>query len=437
MGAQIFGQWIKPLKLSAFDSNTGTLLLILPSEFAANWVRDRYAERLLLAWKTHCPEVRNLALQAQSGAAKIAQASPLNGANAVVTPSQHNIAPESKFRLDLDPRMTFDQFVAGHSNVLALNAAQRTAAAEKPLFCPLYLQSSTGQGKSHLMHAIGHAFREEFPASTIIYMSAERFMIEFVSAMRRNEGMEFKASLREADLLMIDDIQFIVGKNSTQEEFLHTVDSLISQGKRVVVAADRPPQALDGVDQRLLSRLSMGLVADIQSAGLELRRDILKHRLATMPHQQVSEEVVEFLARTISRNLRELEGGLNKLLAYAQLTGREISRELAEEQLSDILSACRRRITIDEIQRTVCEYYRLDRNEMSSKRRARAVARPRQVAMYLAKVMTPRSYPEIGRKFGGRDHSTVIHAVKLVEQLRGEDSEMDNDVRMLLRQLES
>jgi chromosomal replication initiator protein len=433
MGAQIFGQWIKPIKLSVFDTDTGIMLLVLPSEFGANWVRDRYSERLLLAWKAHHPAVTALTFQAQSGAAKIAQISNANGAAA----NSQYVVPESKFRLDLDPRMTFDLFIAGHSNVLALNAAQRTAAAEKPLFSPLYLQSSTGQGKTHLMHAIGHAFREEFPSSTIIYMSAERFMIEFVSAMRRNEGMEFKASLREADLLMIDDIQFIVGKNSTQEEFLHTVDSLISQGKRVVVAADRPPQALDGVDQRLLSRLSMGLVADIQSAGLELRRDILKHRLSTMPHQHVSEEVVEFLARTISRNLRELEGGLNKLLAYSQLTGREISRELAEEQLSDILSACRRRITIDEIQRTVCEYYRLDRNEMSSKRRARAVARPRQVAMYLAKVMTPRSYPEIGRKFGGRDHSTVIHAVKLVEHLRGEDSEMDNDVRMLLRQLES
>jgi chromosomal replication initiator protein len=434
LGAQIFGQWIKPIKLSAFDSDKGMLHLELPSEFAAAWVRDRYAERLLLAWKAYNPAISGLTFQAQSGSAKIV---PITHGNGTAPQGAHKIIPESKFRLDLDPRMTFDQFIAGHSNVLALNAAQRTAAAEKPLFSPLYLQSSTGQGKTHLMHAIGHAFREEFPSATIIYMSAERFMIEFVSAMRRNEGMEFKASLREADLLMIDDIQFIVGKNSTQEEFLHTVDSLISQGKRVVVAADRPPQALDGVDQRLLSRLSMGLVADIQSAGLELRRDILKHRLATMPHQHVSEEVVDFLARTISRNLRELEGGLNKLLAYAQLTGREISRELAEEQLSDILSACRRRITIDEIQRTVCEYYRLDRNEMSSKRRARAVARPRQVAMYLAKVMTPRSYPEIGRKFGGRDHSTVIHAVKLVEHLRGEDSEMDNDVRMLLRQLES
>ncbi len=434
LGAQIYGQWIKPISLSRFDVESGALQLELPSEFAANWVRDRYADRLLLAWKANHPAVEEISFAAKPGAAQIAKVKQsgtpeMGGQNA---PEQRR-----RFRLDLDPRMTFAEFIPGHSNILALNAAQRMAAAERPLFCPLYLQSSTGQGKTHLMHAIGHGYREQFPSARIIYMSAERFMIEFVSAMRRNEGMEFKASLREADLLMIDDIQFIVGKNSTQEEFLHTIDALISQGKRVVVAADRPPQALDGVDQRLLSRLSMGLVADIQSAGLELRRDILKHRLASMPHQHVSDEVVEFLARTISRNLRELEGGLNKLLAYAQLTGREITRELAEEQLSDILSACRRRITIDEIQRTVCEYYRLDRNEMSSKRRARAVARPRQVAMYLAKVMTPRSYPEIGRKFGGRDHSTVIHAVKLVEQLRGEDSEMDNDVRMLLRQLES
>ncbi|WP_204244766.1 chromosomal replication initiator protein DnaA [Parasphingorhabdus marina] len=434
LGAQIYGQWIKPVRMTAFDAADGSLTLTLPSEFAASWVRDRYADRLTLAWKNELPDVRTISFSARAGAARIAQVKrqkPVDPAPAFAA------AEKGQFRLELDPRMTFDEFIAGHSNVLALNAAQRMADTEKPLFSPLYLQSSTGQGKTHLMHAIGHAYRDAFPESRIIYMSAERFMIEFVSAMRRNEAMEFKGALRQADLLMIDDIQFIVGKNSTQEEFLHTVDSLISQGKRIVVAADRPPQALDGVDQRLLSRLSMGLVADIQSAGLELRRDILEHRLAQMPHQDVPADVVEFLARTISRNLRELEGGLNKLLAYAQLTGRPITRELAEEQLSDILSACRRRITIDEIQRTVCEYYRLDRNEMSSKRRARAVARPRQVAMYLAKVMTPRSYPEIGRKFGGRDHSTVIHAVKLVEQLRGEDTEMDNDVRMLLRQLES
>ena len=434
LGAQIFGQWIKPIKISRFDSDSGVLQMTMPSEFAANWVRDHFADRLQLAWKAHFPAVTSLHFAAKQGAARIADVK----ISSVADMSSQNAADKrARFRLDLDPRMTFAEFVVGRSNELALSAAKKMAEPDKPLFNPLYLQSSTGQGKTHLMHAIGHAYREEFPTARVIYMSAERFMIEFVSAMRSNETMEFKSSLRDADLLMIDDIQFIVGKNSTQEEFLHTVDVLISQGKRVVVAADRAPQALDGVDQRLLSRLSMGLVADIQSAGLELRRDILNHRLASMPHQDVSDDVVEFLARTISRNLRELEGGLNKLLAYAQLTGREITRDLAEEQLSDILSACRRRITIDEIQRTVCEYYRLERNEMSSKRRARAVARPRQVAMYLAKVMTPRSYPEIGRKFGGRDHSTVIHAVKLVDKLRGEDSEMDNDVRMLLRQLES
>jgi chromosomal replication initiator protein len=204
-----------------------------------------------------------------------------------------------------------------------------------------------------------------------------------------------------------------------------------------VFAADRAPQALDGVEPRLLSRLSMGLVADIQAADIELRRSILESKLTRFAPLEVPADVIEFLARTINRNVRELVGGLNKLIAYAQLTGQEVSLSLAEEQLTDILSANRKRITIDEIQRTVCQFYRVDRSEMSSKRRARAVVRPRQVAMYLAKVLTPRSYPEIGRKFGGRDHSTVIHAVRLIEDLRKRDADMDGDVRSLLRQLES
>ena len=432
LGAQIHGQWLRPIEAGAFDAATGTLTLLFHSPFAARWVRDHYAERLRLACRARDTGVRALNFQARPGAAQLIAPRPAALVSAAPEPDRTSMRPA-----DLDARMTFERFVGGHSNILALNAAQRMAEAEAPAFSPLYLQSPTGQGKTHLMHAIGHRTRAARPDPRVVYMSAERFMIEFVSAMRRSEAMEFKADLRSADLLMIDDIQFIVGKISTQEEFLHTVDALLAMGRRVVVAADRPPQALDGVDQRLLSRLSMGLVADIQPAGLELRRDILKQRVAALPHVAIPADVIEFLARTISRNLRELDGGLNKLVAYAQLTNREITRELAEEQLSDILSACRRRITIDEIQRAVCDYYRLDRGDMASKRRARAIARPRQVAMYLAKVMTPRSYPEIGRKFGGRDHSTVIHAVKLVEKLRRDDSEMENDVRMLLRQLES
>lgn len=434
LGTQIYGQWIRSINLGDFCELTGTLELLTPSEFSASWVSDHYADRIRLAWSSINPSIRQLKIRARPGAARVEM---LQNAGTNERAAAVHVNEALPVRSPLDSRMTFANFVKGQTNVLALSAAERVAAAERPLFNPLYLQAATGQGKTHLMHAIGHAYAEVNPDAQIIYMSAEKFMMEFVTAMRRKEVMEFKARLRAVDVLLIDDIQFIIGKVSTQEEFLHTVDAIIGAGKRLVVAADRAPQALDGVDQRILSRLSMGLVADIQPADLELRRAILNQRLAQMPETQVGEDVIDFLARTISRNVRELEGGLNKLIAYSQLTGKPITRTLAEEQLKDILSACRRRITIDEIQRAVCEYYRIDRSEMSSKRRARAVVRPRQVAMYLAKVMTPRSYPEIGRKFGGRDHSTVIHAVRLVEDLRRMDSDMDNDVRALLRQLEA
>ncbi len=432
LGAHIYGQWIKPIRLYSFNNVNGELMMQLPSDFMASWVRDHYADRLLLAMRSLHSEIKALRLIAREST----RTQHLRRQDADMARAQGKPAVPNGSTA-LDPRMTFANFVRGSSNALAHSAAERMAAVEKPLFSPLYFQASTGQGKTHLMHAIGHAYRAAKPDAKIIYMSAERFMVEFVQAMRGGDTMEFKARLRDADMLLIDDIQFIVGKSSTQEELLHTIDALTAAGKRLVVSADRAPQALDGVDQRILSRLSQGLVADMQQADLELRRSILNQRLVQMPQADVGDDVVEFLARTISRNVRELEGGLNKLLAYAQLTGKPVSRQLAEEQLSDILSACRRRITIDEIQRAVCDYYRIDRSEMSSKRRARAVVRPRQVAMYIAKVMTPRSYPEIGRKFGGRDHSTVIHAVKLVEGLRAADDEIDNDVRTLLRQLEA
>jgi chromosomal replication initiator protein len=435
LGTQIYGQWIRSIALGDYCELTGTLELLTPSDFSASWVSDHYADRMRLAWRTVNPNVRQLKIRTSPNAPRVEKIKSETGM--AEKPTLALVSEALPLRSPLDPRMTFANFVKGQTNALALNAAERVAAAERPLFNPLYLQAQTGQGKTHLMHAIGHAHLAINPDARVLYMSAEKFMMEFVSAMRRKEVMEFKARLRAVDVLLIDDIQFIIGKVSTQEEFLHTVDAIIGAGKRLVVSADRAPQALDGVDQRILSRLSMGLVADIQPADLELRRHILNQRLAQMPDTQVGEDVIEFLARTISRNVRELEGGLNKLIAYSQLTGKPITKALAEEQLKDILSACRRRITIDEIQRAVCEYYRIDRSEMSSKRRARAVVRPRQVAMYLAKVMTPRSYPEIGRKFGGRDHSTVIHAVRLVEDLRRMDSDMDNDVRALLRQLEA
>jgi chromosomal replication initiator protein len=435
LGAQIHTQWIRPIRPGSFEPASGALNLHLPSEFSANWVRERFADRLALAWKIVRPEVRSVTIAAaprETDAARPRAVSP-----AAIAPAPRAPLADSGNRISLDPSQLFTGFITGQSNVLAFNAAQRMAALEKPLFSPLYLKAATGQGKTHLLHAIGNAFAEVNPGARICYCPAEKFMNDFVSAIQRGDSMAFKARLRGFDMLLVDDIQFIIGKNSTQEEFLHTIDAILGSGKRLVVTSDRAPQALDGVDQRLLSRLAMGLVADIQPADIELRRAIISARIETMKMGDVPEDVVEFLARTISRNVRELVGGLNKLMAYAQITGQKVTLALAEEQLSDLLSANRRRITIDEIQRAVCQFYKVDRSEMSSKRRARAVVRPRQVAMYLAKVLTPRSYPEIGRKFGGRDHSTVIHAVRLIEDLRTRDADMDGDVRALLQQLES
>lgn len=448
LGHQLHSQWIRPIQLGSFCKESGTLDLFLPTEFSANWVADRFADRLSLAWKIARSEVRQVRISVHPGRRQLHEVTlaghdpfsrVANDALEATTGRGAGTIGDQGFTasVGLDPSLTFAAFVTGSTNVLAFNAAERMAKVEQPQFSPLYLKAATGQGKTHLLHAIGHAYLQAHPRARIFYCSAERFMVEFVQALRQNEMIEFKARLRGFDLLLVDDIQFIIGKASAQEELLYTIDALLAEGKRLVFAADRAPQALDGVEQRLLSRLSMGLVADIQPADIELRRSILESKLTRFAPLEVPGDVIEFLARTINRNVRELVGGLNKLIAYAQLTGQEVSLQLAEEQLTDILSANRKRITIDEIQRTVCQFYRVDRSEMSSKRRARAVVRPRQVAMYLAKVLTPRSYPEIGRKFGGRDHSTVIHAVRLIEDLRKRDADMDGDVRSLLRQLES
>ncbi|MDT0575765.1 chromosomal replication initiator protein DnaA [Croceicoccus sp. F390] len=451
LGQQVYSQWIKPVRLGALCPDTGTLDLYLPTEFSANWVMDRFADRLSLAWKIASSDVRNVRIGVDPRRHKLPEmkigtptAAAVQAPRRVQTGLDRTHAHagpadglEEIASAGLDAMLTFASFVTGEGNVLACNAAQRMASVEPPQFSPLYLKAATGQGKTHLLHALGHQFAATRSGARIFYCSAERFMVEFVQALRQNRMMEFKSRLRGFDMLLVDDIQFIIGKASAQEELLYTIDALLAEGKRLAFAADRAPQALDGVEPRLLSRLSMGLVADIQPADMGLRRKILEHRLARFTASDVPEDVIAFLARTISRNVRELVGGLNKLIAYAQLTGQPVSLQLAEEQLTDILSANRRRITIDEIQRTVCQFYRLDRSEMASKRRARAVVRPRQVAMYLAKVLTPRSYPEIGRKFGGRDHSTVIHAVRLIEDLRTRDADMDGDVRSLLRQLES
>lgn len=436
IGVRTFDGWLKPLTLLGFDRGTGELRLSAPSSFMANWVETHFQDHLFQAWKATLPTVRTLVVEGLSdGGRPLSQA--FGELEDAVPPAAPPVARATAGEsTPFEPRYNFDSFVVGKANEVAYNAARTMAEGGQLGFNPLFLHGGTGLGKTHLMHAIGQEFLARHPGTRVVYMSAEKFMFEFVAAMRAKDTFSFKQWLRAADVMMIDDVQFIAGKESTQEEFFHTMNELISAGRRLVISADRSPQDLDGIESRILSRLSWGLVADVNPADFELRLNIITKKLETMPQATVPPDVITFLARRISSNIRELEGALNRVVAYAMLSAKPIDMDFTQATLADVLRANQRRVTIDEIQRRVCDHYRIRHAEMSSARRAREVARPRQVAMYLAKQLTPRSLPEIGRRFGGRDHTTVIHAVRQIEKLRATDAELDADVRLLMRQLE-
>lgn len=429
LGARTFDGWLKPAELGQFDPDSATLDVVMPSQFMADWVRSHFGERLALAWKTTLPIVRDVRVVAAADAPRPA---PLLILEEPPAPAAERDPSAPNF----DPRYRFETFVVGKANEVAATAARTLATAEQVSFNPLFLHGGTGRGKTHLLHAIGHTFGDRFPGRRIVSMSAEKFMVEFIRALKENDTIGFKSRLRGADLLLIDDVQFIAGKDSTQEEFFHTMNEIIGAGKRLVITSDRAPQDLDGIAPRILSRLSWGLVADINAADFELRYNIIVAKLALLPAVEMPRNVIEFLARRVTSSVRELEGALNRIAAYAMMTGREIDIAFVEEVLANVLRANQRRISIDEIQTQVAEHYRIRKAEMVSARRAREVARPRQVAMYLSKQLTPKSLPDIGRRFGGRDHTTVIHAVRQIEKLRALDPEIDADIRLLTRQLE-
>ena len=436
-GQRTFDSWLKPVAL--VDVRDGIATLSLPTHFMADWIRNHFIDRLRLLWSAQYPSVQSVRLVV----APALRQEALDVAEDDAPLAEENLAqPRAALPrsggLALEERYTFDSFVVGKSNELAYNAARTVADGGKISFNPLFLHGTTGLGKTHLMHAIGWEMRQRNPQAQIAYMSAEKFMVEFLAALRAKDTISFKQRLRSVDLLMIDDVQFIAGKDSTQEEFFHTMNEIINAGKRLVITADRSPQNLEGIQERILSRLAWGLVADINPADYELRLNILDAKLARLGTDKgrVPSDVIAFLARKITSNVRELEGALNRVVAYATLTGRAVTMEFTREVLADVLKAHDRRITIDEIQRRVAEYYAIKLAELLSARRAREVARPRQVAMYLAKKLTQRSLPEIGRRFGGRDHTTVLHAVKRIDELRIEDSELDADIEALSRQLD-
>ena len=427
-GQRTYDSWLRPVELVAIDGSEVTLSL--PTHFMADWVRNHFLDRLRSLWTAHVPQVQAVKLTVVPQRATESVAVPALQAAAAMPETANDMG------VALEERYTFDSFVIGKSNELAYNAARTVAEGGPISFNPLFLHGTTGLGKTHLMHAIGWELKSRKPDAKVAYLSAEKFMVEFLAALRAKDTISFKQRLRSVDLLMIDDVQFIAGKDSTQEEFFHTMNEIISAGKRLVITADRSPQNLEGIQDRILSRLAWGLVADINPADYELRLNILHSKLARMGAAQVAPDVIDFLARRITSNVRELEGALNRVVAYATLVGKPVDLDFTRQVLADVLRAHEKKITIDEIQRKVAEYYSVKLSDMMSARRAREVARPRQVAMYLAKKLTPRSLPEIGRRFGGRDHTTVMHAVKRIDELRAGDCELESDLGTLSRMLD-
>jgi chromosomal replication initiator protein len=343
-------------------------------------------------------------------------------------------APASQNAADmvggLDSRFTFDRFIVGKPNELAFAAARRVAETTTAAFNPLFLYGGVGLGKTHLMHAIAWEINARHPHRRVMYLSAEKFMYRFIRALRYRDMMSFKEQFRSVDVLMIDDVQFISGKDSTQEEFFHTFNALVEDGRQVILSADKSPTDLSGMEERLRSRLGWGMVADIHPANYELRLGILQSRRERCD-VLVPDKVLEFLANRITSNIREIEGAFNRLVAQATLVGRDITVEMAREVLSDLLRSNNRRVTVEDIQKQVASYYNIRTADMFSARRSRTVARPRQIAMYLSKDLTTFSYPEIGRRFGGRDHTTIMHAVRKVGELLRDDAEIADDISTL------
>jgi chromosomal replication initiator protein len=440
-GETTYRTWLGPLQLAGVEADR--VLLTAPTRFLRDWIAAHYADRIRALWHRLNPSIAGVALlvepastAAPLAAPSAALSSPIPARAAMTPPLEASPAPEAEIGAPLDPRCTFEGFVVGPPNELASAAARRVAELAAPPFNPLFLYGGVGLGKTHLMHAIAWQIRRQSPDRKVVYLSAEKFMYQFIKALRFKDTMSFKDLFRSADVLMVDDVQFIGGKGSTQEEFFHTFNTLVDRGRQIVISADRSPSELLGLEERIRSRLGWGLVVDIHPTTYELRLDILRRKASLLAREaEVPDRVLEFLAARITANVRELEGALNRIAAQATLVGRAITLEIAQEILQDLLRFHERRITIEDIQRKVAEHYGLRMADMVSARRARAVARPRQVAMYLAKQLTPRSLPEIGRKFGGRDHTTVMHAIRRIEELRALDMTLNEDVEQLRRLL--
>lgn len=447
-GNAIYNSWIKHLDFHQI--NGGEIVLSAPTRFIKEWNRTHYATRILDYWKRYDKNIKRIDFitrknNKESHETKVANINQPNNTttNGIdISGKNINVLPENIHQealgSPLDRRYSFDSFIGGESNELALKAAKTIANSNSPITGanPLYIHGGVGLGKTHLLHSIAWHMRQQFPEKRIAYLSSEKFMFEFVRSLRNKEIMNFKEAFRSVDVLLIDDIQFIAGKESTQEEFYHTLNSILSDNKQLVIAGDRSPSDIEAFNERIRSRLGGGLVVDIQQPDYNLRLEILRSKAKLSSCNNISDGVLEFLAASISSSLRELEGALNKIIAHTSLFDREVSVNNARTILSDLLRANERSLTIHEIQKKVATYFDIKISDMTSSRRMRNIARPRQIAMYLAKQLTTRSLSEIGRKFGGKDHTTIMHGIKRIDELSKSDPEVKEDVHKITQMLQ-
>lgn len=481
LGEDVFTSWFARVDLEGHDD--GTVRLSVPTRFLKQWIQSHYRERLMGLWKRECEEVHRIeltvrgamrpvirsssgadiasrqqtalrssgdtrpiaipemgrALSTPAAAASQAPAASLSAAPAAKRTEAPSPASDVLDGAALDPKYTFASFVEGDSNALALAAARQVASGGKVNFNPLYLHAAVGLGKTHLMQAV--AEQAKASGRRVLYLTAEHFMYRFVAALKAQSAISFKETLRAIDLLLIDDMQFLHGKQ-IQQEFCHTLNALIDSARQVIVAADRPPSELETLDDRVRSRLAGGLVVAIGDPDFALRRSILTNRIDNLrsnyPNFTIPEGVLDYVARNVTASGRDLEGALNRLIAHNQLTGQPVTQEMAEATLRDLIRSTEpRRVKIEDIQRIVSKHYNVSKADLLSARRTRTIVRPRQIAMYLAKMMTPRSLPEIGRRFGNRDHTTVLHAVRKIEELARADATLAQEIELLKRMLDA
>jgi chromosomal replication initiator protein len=455
VGEDVFSSWFARMDLDGIDGDV--VRLSVPTRFLKSWIQAHYIERVLACWKAERPALRRIELSVRTAVIRthtrakpehtsepereMPEAAGERGTARIVI-ARSPAANDALGGSPLDPRLTFDAFVVGRSNTLAHAAAKQVASArcgEPVMFNPLYVHSGVGLGKTHLLQATAWAGNAR-GGRKVLYLTVEKFMYGFVAALKTQTAIAFKEALRGIDVLVIDDLQFLQGK-STQAEFCHTLNALIDAGRQVVIAADRPPSDLETLDERVRSRLAGGLVVEMGSHEEELRLDILKSRVAAARQHHVGFDVpapvLAFIAKTVTHNGRDLDGALNRLLAHNKLTGHPVTVEMAERAVRDLVRPQDpKRVKIEDIQRMVARQYNVSRADLLSSRRTANVVRPRQIAMYLAKTLTLRSLPEIGRRFGGRDHTTVLHAVRKIETLAGNDAALAEEIELLKRLLQ-